>query len=697
MSDVPELSAIVVACESGLDLKACLDSVRRSARRERITAELVVIDNASRDGAADHLEDEGVVVLRNPTNRGFGAAVNQGFRHARGRRVLLLNPDARLEEGALRLLLDELDADPSVALVAPTLQLADGGLQDSPRRFYDLPALLAQRTSFARTPRGERARSHHVMEELGRHEPVDVDWVTGAAMMLDRDAVSAAGPFDERYFLYFEDVDLCRRLSAIDRRVRFVPDAVVRHTFQRGSRRHVPWNPLLWHHVRSGLLYASRWSAGWWHGRWWRAGLSRAVRAAGRVAVVGAVALGLAQLAGVVVAPSLVAVAAVLGLLALPTRVAPLVGRAPRPSLVRSALGFGLGGLAAVGLGVLLDLSLPTGVALAAIGVWAVAATVALEVVARLATALIGGLRGLGLFHRAVLVAGPAADAQGLVQALQEAPEDGLEVLGFVPLDALDVGGPTPRLQPWDSVVQTADDLRADAVLLTGPSEALARMAEGVVNLRKAGVSAAYVLSGADELLQEDAPTTLAGMPVMALGAGPEARALSVAKLVTERLVAAVVLCALSPLLAALALLSSLVFRAAPLVRTSRVGLAGQPFHMWRLRSGPGTPGDEGGGAFGRLLRGLHLDELPQLVNVLRGEMSLVGPRPVTEHVYGGLQRWEQARCVVRPGITGMWQLDRLRRWRLGQMITSDLLYLLRWSPGLDLRIVARTLLGRRG
>ena len=125
------------------------------------------------------------------------------------------------------------------------------------------------------------------------------------------------------------------------------------------------------------------------------------------------------------------------------------------------------------------------------------------------------------------------------------------------------------------------------------------------------------------------------------------------------------------------------------------IGQGGTPFAMWRLRTGPGAPGDDGGGWLGATLRRLHLDELPQLGNVLRGEMSLVGPRPVTRDVWGQLAPWEQDRCLVPPGITGMWQLDRMRRWRLEQMIVSDLLYLLRWSPRLDLRILARTLLGR--
>ena len=696
-TQAPELSAIVVACESGPDLAACLDSVRREARREGITAELLVVDNASRDGAPDQLDESAVIVLRNDVNRGFGAAVNQGFQRATGRRVLVLNPDARLEEGALGRLMAELDADPSVALAAPTLRLPDGALQESPRRFYDLPAVAAQRIdAFARTERGRRARDRHVMTDLPRTSPADVDWVTGAAMLLDREAIAATGPFDERFFLYFEDVDLCRRLGAMDRRVRFVPDAVVRHGHARGSRRQVPWNPLFWHHVRSGLLYASRWSAGWWQGRWWRAGLGRAVRAGGRGALLAVTALALGSSAAVEVAPAFAVLAAVLGVLTLPALRPPAVGRAPRPSLVRTALGLALAGFAAFGVAALVGLARPD-LALPGVGAWVVACTLGLEVIGRLAAAVTAWLRGAGLFHRAVLVAGPPAEAEAVVRALAENPQAGLGVLGFVPLDALEDAGPTPRLRPFEHVVTTADDLRADAVLLTGPPEALARMAGGVAELRAAGVSTAFVLSGANELLQEEASTTLAGLPVMPLGAGPEARLLTAGKGLVDRVAAGVLLVALSPVLLALAGLSALAFRGAPLVRAGRIGLGGAGFAMWRLRSGPGAPGDEGGGRLGALLRALHLDELPQLVNVLRGEMSLVGPRPVTEDVYARLSRWERARCAVRPGITGMWQLDRLRRWRLEQMITSDLLYLLRWSPGLDLQILARTLLGRRG
>ena len=182
-----------------------------------------------------------------------------------------------------------LDDDPDAGLAAPALVLPDGARQESPRRFYDLASVLARRTGFGRSRAGRRAVARHLMTGE-QPDPGGVDWVTGAAMLIDRDAIAGAGPFDERYFLYFEDVDLCRRLRAQGRTVRYEPTARVRHRFGRGSRRQVPWNPLLWHHLRSGLLYALRWSLAWWSGRGWRAAGRAALGAIGRAALLTATA-----------------------------------------------------------------------------------------------------------------------------------------------------------------------------------------------------------------------------------------------------------------------------------------------------------------------------------------------------------------------------------------------------------------------
>jgi N-acetylglucosaminyl-diphospho-decaprenol L-rhamnosyltransferase len=656
----PDLSAVVVAFDSGADLQACLASIHAEAAAAGVRAEVVVVDNGSRDGSVEGLGE--VRVLRNPTNRGYGAAANQGFRATSAERVLFLNPDATLQPGALRALLDGMG---DAALSAPRLVLPDGTDQESPRAFYDLTTVLARRTPLGRTDLGRRAALRHLPARDGA---ADVDWVTGAAMLLRRDAVAAAGPFDERYFLYFEDVDLCRRLHATGRRVVFQPSARVRHRFGGGSRRQVPWNRLWWHHGLSGLRYAARWSRGLWSSRWWRAG-AEAAAVGGLQAAALAALLGSpwGALAGALLTPA-------------PRR---RLGRRPLPRLAVQ------GGV--VGAAGLLAGAAPTS-ALAT----AVLATAALQATRRILR------RGRGAWHRGggpranVLLAGEPDRADAAARALLERPDEGLVSLGFVPLDPTAVGGPAPRLPAWSQVADVAADLRADAVLLAASPSSLARMAAGVAALRARGVECAWVLTHDDELAQADAPDLLGGLPLVRLGAGAETRLAELLTHGVERAAAALGLLLLLPFAPLLLLASRRAGGAAPIQRLERVGRDLRPFSMWRLRSGPDGEGDLGGGRLGALLRRWHLDELPQLLNVVAGEMRLVGPRPVPPALAARLAPHERARFALPPGITGMWQLDRLRRWRLDQMIRSDLLYVLRWTPLLDARILLETLLGRR-
>lgn len=654
----PDLTAVVVAHDSGPDLRSCLDSIRREAEAAGVRAELIVVDNASVDGAADDLDD--VTVLRNPSNRGYGAAANQGFRQGSGDTVLFLNPDATLEPGSLGVLLTALEG---AALAAPRLELPDGSTQESPRAFYDLASVLARRTPFGRTAAGRRAAAAHVPIA---DERASVDWVTGAAMVLRRDAVGDAGPFDERYFLYFEDVDLCRRLHASGRDVVFEPAAKVRHRFGGGSRRQVPWNPLWWHHILSGLRYAGRWHAGLWRSRWWRAGAESAglglVQGAALLLATGSPALGLA---GVALAP----------------RPRWRLGRRPLPSLLATFATLALVAFAT---------AVPNALAVAGIATAALAATHRSLRALRRAWLRTSGPRSN------VLLAGEPARADAAARSLRENADEGVTSVGFVPLDPSVEGGPAPRLPDWDRVVEVAADLRADAVLLAASPANLAQMAGGVVQLRDAGIECAWVLTHDDELAQAEVPDLLGGLPLVRLGPGADARVATALTRAVERCLAATGLVALLPLSPLLFVLAGFASGGSPLQRLPRSGQHLRPFGMWRLRSGPGGEGDEGGGAVGRLLRRWHLDELPQLLNVLSGEMRLVGPRPVTPHIAEGLSPHERARFAVPPGITGMWQLDRLRRWRLDQMIRSDLLYVLRWTPALDGRILVETLLGRR-
>lgn len=682
----PQISAILVARNSGADLRACVQSILDEGNRAEITTEIIVVDNGSNDGAPEQLKTdfESICVLRNDRNLGFGAAANQGFRDSEGQHVLLINPDARLLEGSLCRLKETLDDDPGAAIAAPTLVLDDGVLQESPRRFYKLSALLARRTPFGRTKAGQSALAEHAPSIPAGEGPANVDWVTGAAMLVRRAAMPAQGPFDERYFLYFEDVDLCRRMRATEHRVLFTPAARVAHRFGGASRAQLPWNPLLWEHALSGLLYLERWHAGWW--------TLRSVRTLARGASLRALRAGLLWAVAMLALPPAQAIATGLIAALLLPRARPALGRRPLPSVAAMAAALATAGV----LPALWMNGQLSGHLIQGLGLWCLTgvATVRLldSALRRLGAA--AARRGLG--HRACLLAGDPAAAARVAQSLREQPEEGLHIAGFVPLDPTSPGGPDPRLSHWENVGPVAARLRVDSVLLCGSASQLARMTEGVVQLRDLGIDPAFVLTDTDELLQSDTPPELAGRPLLPLGSGVGSQFGQKLAQGAERVLALLGLLLLLPLTPLILGAASLASSRAPLFRTQRVGRGEASFGMFRLRSGPTESGDRYGGWIGRLLRWTHADELPQLVNVVRGDMALVGPRPVAPEIAANLRDWQRARFAVRPGITGIWQLDRLRRWRLEQMITSDLLYVLRRSPTMDLRLLLQTLLGRR-
>lgn len=683
----PQISAVLVSRNSGNDLRSSISAILSEAAQAGLSSEVIVVDNASDDGSTQGLEDDypQVSVVHNARNRGFGPAANQGFRKAQAEQVLLLNPDAQLQEGALVQLTRELEQNPDVCVVAPALLLDDGTRQESPRRFYTLRSLLARRTPYGRTPAGRAQLREHARTMAGADDGHEVDWVTGAAMLLRREAMPELGPFDERYFLYFEDVDLCRRMRATGGKIAFLPDAIVHHRFGGASRRQVPWNPLLWQHLLSGLLYLQRWSSPWWALR----SIRTIGRAAGRLSLRALLLFGTGLL--FLTVPQAV-VAATLAALLIPLHARPALGRRPLPHLGTVILSL----LAASATAVLATEGALSTELLVPLALWSLASLPLLRITELLLRGASVALARHGIGHRSCLLAGDPEAALLVAQSLTEQPGEGLHVAGFVPLEPRSSGGPKPRLASWAEVGRQAERLRIDSVLLCGSADDLARMTAGVADLRLRGVDPVFVLTGSEELLQTTDPPELAGWALLSLGSGLGTQLGRHAARAAELFLAGAGLLLLAPLWPLLFLASALAGKGAPVLRVQRLGNGMKAFSMFRLRSGPGETGDRGGGPLGRFLRWAHLDELPQLVNVLRGDMALVGPRPVEPATAAQLEPWQQARFCVRPGITGIWQLDRLRRWRLEQMIASDLLYVLRRSPGMDLRLLARTLLGRR-
>jgi GT2 family glycosyltransferase len=179
-------------------------------------------------------------LVRNEENVGFARGVNQGLAATSAPLVLIMNPDCRLVAGAFTSLRRELEQSPPCAIAGPRILDPDGSLQGSARGDPDMFTGLFGRTTLLRRVLPNLAVSkRNVIGDAavgdGRTS-VGVDWLSGACMLARRDALRQVDGFDERYFLYWEDADLCRRLRARGYQVRYVPDATAIHRVGHSSR-----------------------------------------------------------------------------------------------------------------------------------------------------------------------------------------------------------------------------------------------------------------------------------------------------------------------------------------------------------------------------------------------------------------------------------------------------------------------------
>lgn len=220
-----EVTVAVVSHRCEDLLVDCLASLRDT---RDVAMHVVVVDTASGDGTPDAARRAGVEVVALTGNVGFGRANNLVIRGARTPAVLVLNPDTVLPPGALRACLDELWARPEVGVLTPRLVGRDGRLDRRCRRGFPTPLAAAGfLTGLDRLP-GPRIRAY-TRGHLPDDRPCDVTATSGAFMLLRTAALRETGGFDERYFMYGEDVDLCLRLAARGWRCRYWPGAEVVH------------------------------------------------------------------------------------------------------------------------------------------------------------------------------------------------------------------------------------------------------------------------------------------------------------------------------------------------------------------------------------------------------------------------------------------------------------------------------------
>lgn len=238
---LPQVSAILVNYNAGHELALALRSI--TDELAGIRWEAVVVDNASSDGSPALVADFAphARLVRNEENVGFARGVNQGLAATSGPLLLIMNPDCRLVAGAFTSLRREIDQSPSCAIAGPRILDPDGSVQGSARGDPDMFTGLFGRTTLLRRVLPDLAVSkRNVIADAavgdGRGS-VTVDWVSGACMLARRDAIRQVTGFDERYFLYWEDADLCRRLRVHGYHVRYVPGATAIHRVGHSSRK----------------------------------------------------------------------------------------------------------------------------------------------------------------------------------------------------------------------------------------------------------------------------------------------------------------------------------------------------------------------------------------------------------------------------------------------------------------------------
>ena len=237
-----DLSIIIVNYNTKDLLKRCLQSVisdwllvikvqLSTARNQLPTAEVIVIDNGSTDGSEKYLRSQisnlktkiknlKLKVLLNKTNLGFAKAVNQGIKQARGKAIFLLNPDTIVKPESLKKLL-EFEKKVSPAIVGVRMLNSDGSIQGS---VFNLPTVKRAIEEFWLGKKG--AFSKYAPFE---DKPIEVESVSGGAMLISKKVIEKIGLFDERYFMYFEDLDYCRRARKAGFKIWYLPTAEIIH------------------------------------------------------------------------------------------------------------------------------------------------------------------------------------------------------------------------------------------------------------------------------------------------------------------------------------------------------------------------------------------------------------------------------------------------------------------------------------
>ena len=682
-----EVSVVIVSYNSRAVLDPCLQSLKKQNVFD--DTEVIVVDNASSDGSPTMVRERHpwVKLIAGRKNVGFSRGVNIGIREARGEYFLILNPDTVVRSDSIERLLEFMKRTPSAGIVGPKLVYNDGTLQYSCRRFYTWKVLVLRRTILGKILKNSAAVADHMMLDFDHESTREVDWILGACLLVRRRAVESVGLLDERFFLYFEDVDWCYRMRQKGWKVFYHPEAVVTHSYARESAQSVI-NRSVIAHLASLIRYYDKWNPVFYLLKKYREvikiGLFLVVDvAAFNLAFVSAYYLRVA-LDGVFTNP-IYSIDAYKGfvffenLLFVFTYFATGLYRVRRETTPVDEL-FNIARAI-----VLASVLLMTSTYLSRIRTYSrmivaflVPFAIFYDWIARTA---------IRLFHRVLLaqkidlkrvcIVGPPDKARELEAKLLSEPSLGIDVVGFVtPGGPEEEGSPGSlgRLFELDDIVGR---YRIQELMFLPGVVSDDIIAEFVMMGRRRVLDVTVITDYSGLVIRQAAVSNLAGRPVITYRRDTRYALDRMVKRALDIALGGVFLVVSAPVSVIYFVYTSLR-GGVPFSGDERLGLGGKPFVMPVAGSGSSNgPSD--------------IVNLPLFWLVVTGKMSLVGPYPFPTEGAGRLAEAAGFRFDVRPGVTGYWRSGREGEVTVEDLFAQDANYVRNWTLVQDLKILMMT------
>ncbi len=244
--------------------RLCVEALKKS--KTDFDFETIVCDNNSHDESLEYLKkaaEKGDIKLIEPgKNLGYGSGHNFAAREANGKYILILNTDITVESDTLQKLVDYLEEHKDVGMVGPKLMYHNGEVQKSCRRHFNFFDLFIKRSFLKKTWPFKSRYENYIMGDFNHQSTQVVDLITGAFMMMPMEVFNKVRGFDERYFLFMEDFDLCKKVQEAGYKVVYYPEAVATHYHKRlsqGSLWKLIFNKISWYHLVSAIKYHWKW------------------------------------------------------------------------------------------------------------------------------------------------------------------------------------------------------------------------------------------------------------------------------------------------------------------------------------------------------------------------------------------------------------------------------------------------------